>query len=173
MTPESGGSDVKVDAALEGGNICVDLAKLSYLSADNLKVGDISVKLEVKGIGSDVTVRLKKVTAKKTTPVVKAGKVVIPADADTSGKTVIAEANILSTWKDGLKNIRTVDPVSISLEGKNVIAERDPDDKTNSRILIKGFTEGKVSGSVKATLTYPGGVKKTVTIKVSKAQAKK
>ena len=79
---------------------------------------------------------------------------------------MIGTANILSTYKDGAKHVRTIKPVSVKLKCKKVEATVDPD-KPN-RILITKL-KGK-SGSVKATLTYPGGVTKTITIKVSKGK---
>ena len=56
--------------------------------------------------------------------------------------------------------------MSAELTPKNVVAEVDPNNA--SRILIKKLN-GK-SGSIKVKLTYPGGVTKTVTIKVSKGK---
>ena len=56
--------------------------------------------------------------------------------------------------------------MSAELTPQNVVAEVDPD--IAGRILIKKLN-GK-SGSVKVKVTYPGGVTKTVTIKVSKCK---
>ena len=111
---------------------------------------------------------LKNVTAKKTTPTVKATNVTIPKTLaeKSDGTYVIGTANILSTWKDSAKHTQTISPVSAVLDPKNVEAEYNRDDP--GKICIKKLT-GK-SGTVKVTLSYPGGVTKTVTIKVAKGK---
>ena len=81
------------------------------------------------------------------------------------GTTVIGSANIISTYKDSAKHVQTISPTKVTLDCKNVDARPDGN---NGRILITKL-DGN-SGSVKATLTYPGGVTKTVTIKVSKGK---
>ena len=117
--------------------------------------------------GNEVSVpfTLKNVSAKKTNPTAKAVKVTIPkASAEKAdGKTVIGSANILSTWKDSAKHVQALQPTNVKLDCKSVEARADG---ITGRILITKLTGG--SGSVKATLTYPGGVTKTVTIKVTK-----
>ncbi|MBQ7583700.1 MAG: hypothetical protein IJT24_03740 [Lachnospiraceae bacterium] len=85
----------------------------------------------------------------------------IPKNA-VGGEQAIATANILSTYKDSAKHVKTLAPRSISLDPKNV--EAYVSSARSGRISITGLT-GK-SGSIRATLTYPGGVTKTVRIKV-------
>jgi co-chaperonin GroES (HSP10) len=138
------------------------------MDAKNLKIGNMKFTLTVDGITDPVEFTIKNVSAKKTNPTAKGTKVVIPKDAaeKATGSTVIATANILSTYKDTAKHVRTIKPTSVTLVQKNVTAEYDTNN--NTRILIKKL-DGK-SGSVKATLTYPGGITKTVTISVAKGK---
>lgn len=156
-------------AKINNGNI-----EVSYigeaLSAKNLKVGNMTLTLTVKdNEGNEISVplTLKNVSAKKTTPKAKAAKVTIPkASAEKGdGTTVIGSANIMSTYKDSAKHVQTISPTKVTLNCKKVEARADGN---NGRILITKL-DGK-SGTVKATLTYPGGVKKTVTIKVTKGK---
>ena len=107
-------------------------------------------------------------SAKKTTPKVKASKLTIPKTAAESadGTTVIGVVNILSSYKDAAKHVRILTPVKVEPEGKGVTAEADEADP--ERILIKKL-DGK-SGSVKVKLTYAGGMTKTVVIKVQKGK---
>ena len=156
------------EAAMNGGNINVTYTGTTPMDAKKLKIGNMKFALTVDGIEAPVEFTVKNVTAKKTTPKVKASKVIIPKSAleKADGTTVIAAANILSTYKDTAKHVQTIKPAGVKLNCKKVTAEVDPDN--SSRILIKKL-EGK-SGSVKATLTYPGGVTKTVTIKVTKGK---
>ena len=155
-------------ATLSGGNISVRYVGKTPLDAKKLKFGNMKFSLTVDGITDPVEFIIKNVSAKKTTPAVKASKVVIPKSAaeKATGETVIATANILSTYKDTAKHVRTIKPEKVNLVCKNVTATVDPGN--NTRVLIKKL-DGS-SGSVKATLTYAGGVTKTVTIKVSKGK---
>lgn len=160
-------------AQLNGGNIEVDYVGEEEMTAKNLKIGDMTLTLTLDdndGAGEpvEVDVTIKNVSAKKTVPTVKAAKVTIPKAAAEAGdgSIVIGSANLLSTYKDSGKQVRTITPVDVSLSPKNVEAELDPNDP--GCILIKKLT-GK-SGSIKATLTFAGGVTKTVTIKVAKGK---
>lgn len=161
------------EALMNNGNIEVTYTGAEEMKAKSLKIGDMTLKLTVTdssagGTPVEVTMLVKNVAAKKTTPVTKTSNVVIPkALAEKAdGTYVIASANILSTYKDSAKHVRTIEPVSAELTPQNVVAEVDPD--IAGRILIKKLN-GK-SGSVKVKLTYPGGVTKTITIKVSKGK---
>ena len=159
-------------AVMNNGNIEVSYSG-SQLTAKSLKIGDMTFKLTVadgsaEGTPVEVTMLIKGVSAKKTAPAVTASKVTIPkASAENAdGTTVIGTANILSCYKDSAKHTQMITPDGVTLTNKNVEAVVDP--SNNSRILIKKLT-GK-SGTVKATLTYPGGVTKTVTISVKKGK---
>ncbi|MBQ8946402.1 MAG: hypothetical protein IJ058_06245 [Lachnospiraceae bacterium] len=156
-------------AKVNNGNIEVSYSG-SLLSAKNLKVGDMTFILTVTdndGNKISVPLTVKNVSAKKTKPTVKAVKVTIPkASAEKAdGKSVIGSANIISTYKDSAKHVQTIVPTKVTLECKSVEARADGN---NGKILITKL-DGN-SGSVKATLIYPGGVTKTVTIKVSKGK---
>ena len=156
-------------AKVNNGNIEVAYSG-SALTAKNLKIGDMTFELTVTDYdGNKISVPLtvKNVSAKKTTPTVKAAKVVIPkASAEKAdGTTVIGSANIISTYKDSAKHVQTIQPTDVTLSCKNVEARADGN---NGRILITKLNGN--SGSIKATLTYPGGVTKTVTIKVAKGK---
>ena len=155
-------------AEVKGSYIEVSYAGSEEMTASDLKIGDMTLTLTVEdseGVEAKVPLTLKSVTAKKTTPAVRSGEIVIPkALAEKAdGTYVIAAANILSTYKDSAKHVRTIEPVSAELTPQNVVAEVDPDNP--SRILIKKLSGKK--GSVKVKVTYPGGVTKTETIKVS------
>ncbi|MCR5357258.1 MAG: hypothetical protein K6E63_07615 [Lachnospiraceae bacterium] len=161
------------NAVMNNGNIEVTYKGAEELKAANLAIGNMTLTLTVidssaGGNPVSVDMLLKNVSAKKTTPKVKAAKVIVPKDAAESGDGtyVIGTANIISTYRDSAKHTKMIAPVEVTLVNKNVEAETDPSNK--SRILIKKLT-GK-SGNVKATLTYPGGVTKTITIKVSKGK---
>ena len=156
-------------ARVKNGNIEVSYSG-SELNAKNLKVGDMTLTLTVRdndGNNLSIPMTVKNVSAKKTTPSVKSVKVTIPkASAEKAdGTTVIGSANIISTYKDSAKHVQTIAPAKVELSCKNVEARPDGN---NGRILITKLT-GK-SGSVKVKVTYPGGVTKTVTIKVSKGK---
>lgn len=161
------------EALMNNGNIEVTYTGAEEMKAKSLKIGDMTLKLTVTdssagGTPVEVTMLVKNVAAKKTTPVTKTSNVVIPkALAEKAdGTTVIGTVNIISNFKDSAKHTQNITPTQVTLTKKNVEAETDPADK--SRILIKKLT-GK-GGNVKATLTYPGGVTKTITIKVSKGK---
>ena len=156
------------EAVMDGGNINVYYTGTKAIDVKNMKIGDLKFSITVEGIDAPVEFTLKNVTAKKTTPKVKASKVTIPKSAleKADGSTVIATANILSSYVDSAKHTQTITPADVKLVPKNVEAVRDESDY--SRILIKKLT-GK-SGSIKATLTYGGGVTKTVTIKVAQGK---
>ena len=145
----------------DGGNIEIEYTG-SALNAKNLKMGDIALKLELDGVADPVSVTLKNVKAKKSTPKVKASVVNISAAAAGEVK---GSVNIISTYKDGSGKYHLIAPVSVEIVSqKKAIAEKNAADMTE--INIKSM-DAK-SGSVKVKLTYPGGVTKNVTIKVKK-----
>ena len=161
------------EAVMNNGNIEVIYTGTEDMKASNLKIGDMTFTLTVAdsstgGTPVEVTMLVKGVSAKKTSPAAKAAKVVIPKSLAESadGTTVIGTANIISSYKDSAKHTQMMIPVSVALANKGVEAEVASYDQ--SRILIKKL-DGK-SGSIKATLTYPGGVTKTVTISVKKGK---
>ena len=161
------------EAVMNNGNIEVIYTGTEDMKASNLKIGDMTFTLTVAdsstgGTQVEVTMLVKGVSAKKTSPVAKAAKVVIPKSLAESadGTTVIGTANIISSYKDSAKHTQMLIPVSVTPANKGVEAEVASYDQ--SRILIKKL-DGK-SGSIKATLTYPGGVTKTVTISVKKGK---
>lgn len=161
------------EAVMNNGNIEVIYTGTEDMKASNLKIGDMTFTLTVAdsstgGTQVEVTMLVKGVSAKKTSPVAKAAKVVIPKSLAESadGTTVIGTANIISSYKDSAKHTQMLIPVSVTPANKGVEAEVASYDQ--SRILIKKL-DGK-SGSIKATLTYQGGVTKTVTISVKKGK---
>lgn len=163
-------------ATVSGGNINVffadDTVSEKLAGTKGLSIGDMSLELYVEGLDEPVKLVLKNVSAKKTTPAVKAPKVVIPKSAVTDEDSTLAEVNITGTWKDASKALHVISPLpgekGMTLTPNNVKAEIDPED--NTHILIKGFKNGKTSGNIKAVMTFPGGVTKTVTIKVSQGK---
>ncbi|MCR4643238.1 MAG: hypothetical protein K5697_14585, partial [Lachnospiraceae bacterium] len=106
----------------------------------------------------------KNVKAQKTTPKVRTAAVTVIGD--TAGK-VNSSVNILCTYKDKGGNLRVVIPNQVELGtakgGEFVVNECD-----RTEVNVKTLT-GK-SGSVKLTLTFNGGVTKTVTVKAKKAK---
>ncbi len=149
------------DASVDGDNIVIDYTGKTALTSAAL--GDMTLQLTVDGITTPIEVKMKNVTAQKAAPIVKAAKVTIPKSATMDGTKVIAATNITSTYKDSAKNIHSLVPDSVTLDCKNV--EADVDSMDNCVINITKLT-GK-SGSIKVTLTYGGGVTKTVTVGVS------
>ena len=134
----------------------------SALDSKNLKIGDIVLKLTLDGVTDPVSVRLKNVKAKKSTPKVKAGAVNISPAA--SGE-IKGSVNIVSTVKDGSGRFHLIAPVSVDIVSqKKAVAEKNALDMTE--IDIKSI-DAK-SGSIKLKLTYPGNVTRNVTIKVKK-----
>lgn len=161
------------EAVMNNGNIEVSYVGSEEMKANSTKIGDMTFTLTVAdsstgGNPVEVTMFVKNVSAKKTTPATKAANVVIPKDLAEKGDGtyVIGTANIISSYKDSAKHTQMLIPVSVTLDNKGVEAEVASYDQ--SRILIKKL-DGK-SGSIKATLTYQGGVTKTVTISVKKGK---
>ncbi|MBQ7557040.1 MAG: hypothetical protein IJT00_03155, partial [Lachnospiraceae bacterium] len=152
----------------DAGNITVNYTGTNY-NASNLKFGDIGLNLTHEDDPAlEVKLDLKGVSAKKSTPTASAAQVIIPAAVAEAadGTTVIAAVNIISTCKDG-NVFRLIDPVDVTIDGnktKGVTAEKNEDNRTE--IDIKKL-DGK-SGTVKVNVEYPGGVTKSVSIKVKK-----
>lgn len=152
----------------EAGNIEIDYKGTKY-NASNLKMGDMEIDLthEVEP-ALELEFDLKGVSAKKSTPKASAAQVIIPAAVAEAadGTTVIAAVNIISTCKDG-NVFRLINPVDVTIDGnktKGVTAEKNEDNRTE--IDIKKL-DGK-SGTVKVNVEYPGGVTKSVSIKIKK-----
>ncbi len=171
VTP-SGFIEGDFNAEIEGGNVLIDVSEQAAEKIANtkgFKVGDMNVDAYVEGVDKPVRIPLKNVSAKKTNPTVKTSKVVIPKEALEKGQSqVIAEVNVLSTYKDGSKYTRIIRPDKVDTEcaKKNVDVHPAEDNKTHICITkLDG-----ASGTVKAALAYPGGIKKSVNIKVSKGK---
>ncbi len=132
------------------------------LTAKNLNIGDM--KFTLKHGSENIVITLKNVKAKKTTPKVRTAAV--PVIGNTAGK-VNSSVNILCTYKDKGGNLRVVIPNQVepgtAKGGEFVVNEYD-----RTEVNVKTLT-GK-SGSVKLTLTFNGGVTKTVTVKAKKAK---
>lgn len=149
----------------EAGNIEIDYTGDKY-SVNDLNIGTLSLSLKISGLEKPVKLTLNKVKAKKTTPTVKAGTVTIPAGTEEAEGKIIGTANIVSSYKANSGMYKTIAPEKLEIVGapKNVTAKVNETDKTEIDIL----SVTKNSGSVKLKLTYPGGVTKTVTVKVKK-----
>ena len=126
------------------------------------KIGNMTFSLSISDVEEPVEITLKNVKAKKAKLTVKAAAVTLAKDA--SG--VNAVANIVCTYKDSKGVTHLIRPESTEITLKNVEAEVSAEDTG----LINITKLSKKSGSIKATLTFKGGVKKTVTIKVKKAK---
>ena len=147
----------------EAGNIEIDYTGDKY-SVNDLNIGTLSLSLKISGLEKPVKLTLNKVKAKKTTPTVKAGTVTIPAGTEEAEGKIIGTANIVSSYKANSGMYKTIAPEKLEIVGapKNVTAKVNETDKTEIDIL----SVTKNSGSVKLKLTYPGGVTKTVTVKM-------
>lgn len=155
----------------EAGNIVIDYTGTDY-DAKKLKIGNMKLALRLEGVSSTIEVGLKSVKAKKTTPTLRAAAVVVPMGTKEPGSKVIGTANILSTYKDASGAVRKLEPAEGGVEilsAKNVTASVNATDQT--QIDITGLSAK--SGSVKVKVTYPGGVTKNLTIKVSAKKAAK
>ena len=148
----------------EAGNIVIGYTGDKY-DIKNLKIGEMKIALTISGISTPVALTLKGVSAQKTTPIVKAAQVNIPANVAPADDKVIGTANILSTYKTKSGAFRTVSPVKVEIytaKCKNVDAKVNATDKTEIDIIRLSAK----SGSVPVTVTYPGGMTKKLTIKV-------
>lgn len=156
------GFSAKLDAA---GNIVIDYSGDKY-DAKNLKIGTLTLSLKISDIEDPVTLTLKNVKAKKTTPKVNAVTVTIPANVEPAEGKIIGTANIVSTYKVSSGMVKSLKPVTSEIVGtpKNVTAKVNDNDR--AEIDIYSISKKKVSFKVK--LTYAGGVTKTVTVKVVK-----
>ncbi|MCR5250295.1 MAG: hypothetical protein K6E50_06800, partial [Lachnospiraceae bacterium] len=147
------------------GNIVIDYTGNAY-DAKNLKIGTLTLTLAISGVEKPVTLVLKNVKAKKTTPKAKVTSVTIPADAAEAAGKVIGTANIVSTYKDSAGMIRTIRPVEVSIVGTPKGVEAKVNESDLSQVDI--YSLSRKSASFKVKLTYAGGVTKTVTVKVKK-----
>ncbi|MBQ9867120.1 MAG: hypothetical protein IJM34_08885, partial [Lachnospiraceae bacterium] len=109
-----------------------------------------------------VEITLNNVKAKKAKLTVKAAAVTLAKDASE----VNAVANIVCTYKDSKGVTHLIRPESTEITLKNVEAEVSAEDTG----LINITKLSKKSGTIKATLTFKGGVKKKVTITVKRAK---
>ena len=149
----------------EAGNIEIDYTGDKY-SVNDLNIGTLSLSLKVSGLEKPVKLTLNKVKAKKTTPTVKAGTVTITAGTEEAEGKIIGTANIVSSYKLSNGMYKTINPVKAEFVGspKGVLAKVNESDVTEIDI----YSIIKKSVSFKVKLTYPGGVTKTVTVKVKK-----
>ena len=152
----------KLNAA---GNIVIDYTGNAY-DKKNLKIGTLTLTLTINGVEKPVTVVLKNVKAKKTTPKTKVASVTIPADASEADGKVIGTANIVSSYKDSAGMVKTIRPVKTEIVGTLKGVEARVNESDLSEIDI--YSLSKKSASFKLELTYAGGVTKTVTVKVKK-----
>ena len=153
-------------ARLDGsGNIVIDYNG-DKINAENLKIGKLTLKLTISGLTDPVTLTLKNVKAKKTTPKVKVATITIPADAEAAEGKILGSTNIVSSYKTGSGEVKTLKPVKAEIVGtpKNVVAKVNESDPGEIDI----YSIAKKSVSFKVKLTYAGGVTKTVTVKAKK-----
>ena len=143
----------------EAGNIVVDYEGNAY-TVKNLNIGTMTFKLSVEGVDDEIAIAVNKVKAKKSAVKVKAAKVTMKQGAE-------GVANLVCSYTDSAKNLHLVAPLSVTVVKANkvtaVVSEEDP-----TVINISGLS-GK-SGSVKVKATFPGGLEKTVTIKVKESK---
>ena len=113
---------------------------------------------------------LNKVKAKKTTPKAKAETLIVSLNAAETEGGVIGTAKIESTYKTASGSIRSISHVKAEIVGTPKGVEAKVNASDFSRIDILSISKKSVSFKVK--LTYPGGVTKTVTVKVKKKKGK-
>ena len=133
----------------------------------NLKIGKLTLSLKISGIEEPVTITMKNVKAKTRIPSVKAATVIIPGDQTTAEGGVIGTANIVSSVYLSYGRYIILEPVETKImkASKGVTATVNANDPKEINITnLK-----KKSGWVKVKLTYAGGVKKTIKIKVKRA----
>ena len=153
-------------ARLDGsGNIVIDYNG-DKINAENLKIGKLTLKLTISGLTDPVTLTLKNVKAKKTTPKVKVATITIPADAEAAEGKILGSTNIVSSYKTGSGEVKIIKPVKAEIVGtpKNVVAKVNESDPGEIDI----YSIAKKSVSFKVKLTYAGGVTKTVTVKAKR-----
>ena len=152
----------------DAGNIVVNYVG-DPITKDGLKTKyNMTVNLTLDN-GVVVPVELKNIMFNKTTPTVK-----VPKITATGAE---ATANILSTYKDSAKNTQYLLPQTkedgtydITFENGKKGATVDAETLTVAEdgtisVTIKGIT---ANDSVKATLNYPCGITKKVTISIKK-----
>ena len=147
------------------GNIVIDYTGDKY-NAKDLNIGTLTLSLKISGVEEPVKLMLNKVKAKKTTPKVKVGTVMIPANAEIADGKIIGTANIVSSYKVSSGMYGIIKPVEVEIVGtpKNVTARVNESDMTEIDI----YSVSKKNVSFKVKLTYAGGVTKTVTVKVKR-----
>ncbi|MCR4763940.1 MAG: hypothetical protein K5696_10460, partial [Lachnospiraceae bacterium] len=150
----------------EAGNIEIDYIGEEKYNTKNLNIGTLTLSLTITGIDDPVTLPLNNVRAKKTTPIVKAGIVTIPAGVTPAEGQIIGIANIVSTYKVSSGVFRTIKPVKAEIIGNPKGVTAKPNENDPAEIDIYDITKKNASFRVK--LTYAGGVTKTVTVKVKK-----
>ena len=152
----------------DAGNIVVNYVG-DPITKDGLKTKyNMTVNLTLDN-GVVVPVELKNIMFNKTTPTVK-----VPKITATGAE---ATANILSTYKDSAKNTQYLLPQTkedgtydITFENGKKGATVDAETLTVAEdgtisVTIKGIT---ANDSIKATLNYPCGITKKVTISIKK-----
>ncbi len=147
----------------ENGKILVSYAGSAY-NVNDLKIGTLNFKLKIKGIDQEIPVSLKNVKAKKPGLNVKTVKISLAKDQDES---VTASTKLVCTYKGSDGRVHELQPKSVTID-KCKKVEAAVDESDPAMIRISKLT-GK-SGSIKAVLTFEGGMKKNVTINVKQAK---
>ncbi|MCR4762287.1 MAG: InlB B-repeat-containing protein, partial [Lachnospiraceae bacterium] len=153
-------------AGTDAANAAENASTEEKYNVKNLNIGTLTLSLTITGIDDPVTLPLKNVRAKKTTPTAKVGIVTIPAGVTPAEGQVIGTANIVSTYKVSSGMYRTIRPVKSEILGTPKGVTAKPNENDPSEIAIYSITKKNASFRVK--LTYAGGVTKTVTVRVKK-----
>nr|MCR4764031.1 hypothetical protein [Lachnospiraceae bacterium] len=159
---KNGVESTSTDAANTAENAIIN----DKYNVKNLNIGTLTLSLTITGIDDPVTLPLKNVRAKKTTPTAKVGIVTIPAGITPVEGQVIGTANIVSTYKVSSGMCRTIKPVKAEIIGTPKGVTAKPNENDPAEIDI--YSISKKNAQVRVKLTYAGGVTKTLTVKVRK-----
>ena len=139
------------------GNCLMDFSACG-LSASNLNIGDIRIKAVLYG-GEEATITVKGVKAKATKPTVRIAPMKVFKEVTA---TVKASTNAVCTYKTADGHIHAIEPEKyVAAAAKGADIQQNP--MSESEFLT--YNMSKNSGSVKVTLTFAGGLQKTVTVK--------
>ena len=150
------------------GNIIVSYDG-NALSAKNMSIGDMSLKLTVtdsQGKDTIVNTTLRNVRAKKTLPKVTAVKMSVSKSADGM---MLGVVNLVSTYRDTKGAWHQIAPVSTKIVAiSNVEASVNANDPSQIDISNANTKGVNANGRITVELTYAGGVTKKINIQIMK-----